>query len=356
MKKLELYVVKDGKELRCGYTTGSCAAAATKAAALLLDGTLDSDAVVIDTPKGIEIEIDVETAETDGDYAEVSVKKDSGDDPDITDGIEIFSKVRKREDGKISFTGGKGVGQITIDGFWGKAGEPAINPAPRKMIENELRKISDSGYDVEISVPEGEEIGKKTFNPNIGIVGGISIIGTTGIVDPMSEEAFKKCIFMEIDEAVSEGKKEIMLYPGNYGEKLAKEMYPDIPGVQIANFVGESVLYCQLKEIEKIILIGHIGKFAKLSLGAFNTHSKVCDMRIEAFIYYLALRKDFEAIDDIKKFRTSEEAVEYLKEKDKLDLIKDMKNGCEKRVRTYMKDKKFDLEVIIYSMKYGVIS
>lgn len=356
MKKLELYVVKDGKELRCGYTTGSCAAAATKAAALLLDGRLDSDAVVIDTPKGIEIEIDVETAETDGDYAEVSVKKDSGDDPDITDGIEIFSKVRKREDGKISFTGGKGVGQITIDGFWGKAGEPAINPAPRKMIENELRKISDSGYDVEISVPEGEEIGKKTFNPNIGIVGGISIIGTTGIVDPMSEEAFKKCIFMEIDEAVSEGKKEIMLYPGNYGEKLAKEMYPDIPGVQIANFVGESVLYCQLKEIEKIILIGHIGKFAKLSLGAFNTHSKVCDMRIEAFIYYLALRKDFEAIDDIKKFRTSEEAVEYLKEKDKLDLIKDMKNGCEKRVRTYMRDEKFDLEVIIYSMKYGVIS
>ena len=356
MRELDLYVVKDGKKLRCGYTTGSCATAASKAAVLLLEGKLDSDYVKINTPKGIELEIDIEWTEKTSDYAIASVKKDAGDDPDITDGIEIIAKASIRKDEEISIKGGRGVGRITIDGFWGKAGNAAINPAPRKMIETEIKSVSDSGFDIEIIVPNGEEIGKKTFNSNIGIVDGISIIGTTGIVEPMSEDAFKKCIFMEIDNIVLENRKEVVLYPGNYGEKLGKELFPSIKGVQMANFVGETVLYCQMKEIKKIVLVGHIGKFAKLSLGAFNTHSKICDMRIEAFIYYLALRGDFKAINDIKGFRTSEEVIKYLKSEDKMDLIKDMRDGCVKRIKTYMKDEDYDIEVIIYSMEYGVIS
>ncbi|MDO5707251.1 MAG: cobalt-precorrin-5B (C(1))-methyltransferase CbiD [Andreesenia angusta] len=356
MRELDLYIVKDGKKLRCGYTTGSCATAASKAAVLLLEGRLDTDFISIDTPKGIELKIDIEWTEKTGNHAIAAVKKDAGDDPDITDGLEIIAKAKRRIDNNINIDGGEGVGRITIDGFWGKSGDAAINPAPRKMIESEIKSISNSGYDIEIIVPKGREIGKKTFNQNIGILDGISIIGTTGIVEPMSEDAFKKCIFMEIDNIVSDKRNSIVLYPGNYGEKLGNELFPDLKGVQIANFVGESVLYCQMKGIDKIILLGHIGKFSKLSLGAFNTHSKICDMRIEAFIYYLGLRGDFKAINDIKKFRTSEEVIKYLKSEDKMDLIEDMRDGCIKRVKTYMKDEDYDIEVIIYSMEYGVIS
>lgn len=356
MKKLELYTVKGGKKLRCGYTTGSCAAAAAKAAVLLIEGKLDSDIITINTPKGVELEIEIEKVEIEKNYSAITVKKDSGDDPDVTNEIEIVVKANTRNDKNIIIEGGKGVGIITIDGFWGKKGDSAINPIPKKMIEEEIRKVSDKGYNIEIEVPKGEEIAKKTFNSNIGIIGGISIIGTTGIVEPMSEEAFKKCIFLEIDKINEIGSKEITLYPGNYGEKIAKEIYENIPGVQMANFIGETVLYCEMKKFERIILIGHIGKFSKLSLGAFNTHSKTCDMRIEAFIYYLALKNDFEAIQDIKEFRTSEEVIKYLFEKNKIGIIKDMKKGCIDRIKNYIKDENIKIEVIIYSMEYGIIS
>ncbi len=363
MRKLEKYVVKDGKKLRYGYTTGSCAAAASKAAVLLLNGELDRDYITISVPKGFEIEIDIESIELKSsensagknDFAIVSVIKDAGDDPDVTNEIEIFAKASRRSDGEIHIKGGVGVGKITIEGFWGKVGDSAINPVPRKMIESEIRKVSDSGYDIEIFVPSGEEIAKRTFNQNIGIIGGISIIGTSGIVEPMSEDALKKCIYMEIDNIVNAGKSEIILYPGNYGEKMAAELFPNKIGVKISNYIGESLLYCQYKGIEKIKLVGHIGKFSKLSLGAFNTHSKVCDMRIEAFVYYLALRNDMETMRCIMDFKTSEEVVEYLKSISKEYIFEDMKNGCTERIKKYLKDEDYDIEVVLYSMKYGVI-
>lgn len=356
MRKLEKYVVKDGKKLRYGYTTGSCAAAASKAAVLLLNGDLDRDYITISVPKGFDIELDIESADIGKDNsATVSVIKDAGDDPDVTNEIEIFARAKKRDDNKVNIIGGEGVGRITIEGFWGKAGDSAINPVPRKMIESEIKKVSDEGYDIEIYVPKGREIGKKTFNSNIGIVDGISIIGTSGIVEPMSEDALKKCIYMEIDNIVNLGEKEIVLFPGNYGEKMAEELYPDKKGVQISNYIGESLLYCQYKGIEKIKLVGHIGKFSKLSLGGFNTHSKVCDMRIEAFIYYLAVRKEIYEIEKFLNFKTSEEAVEYLKSISKEYIFEDMRQGCIQRIKTYLKDEKFDIDVMLYSMKYGVI-
>lgn len=349
-----MYVVKSGKNLRCGYTTGSCAAAAAKAAVAKLNGVLDGEYMRIDTPKGVELEIEVESAVFDGEAAICSVVKDSGDDPDVTNEIEIFARARKRDDCEINIYGGTGIGKITIDGFWGKSGDSAINPVPRKMIESEIRKISTLGYDVEIFIPDGEEVAKKTYNGNIGIVGGLSIIGTSGIVEPMSEDALKKSIFMEVDEICRQGSESIVLFPGNYGEKLSSQVYPDLRGVKMSNFVGETLLYCQMKGFRKIKLVGHIGKFSKLSLGAFNTHSRCCDMRMEAFVYYLALRGELETIGFIKDLKTSEEAVKLLVD-DKSYIFGDMARGCISRIKKYLKDENIDIEVVMYSMDYGVL-
>src|SRR5699024_413695 len=157
-----------------------------------------------------------------------------------------------------------------------------------QMIEKEVREVSEKGYDIVIFAPQGEEIGKKTFNSNIGIEGGISIIGSKGIVYPMSEEALIKTIYMEVDMAEeNHGKDNIVLVSGNYGEKIAQSLDIQSPSVKVSNFLGDSLLYIYNKGFKSITLIGHIGKFAKLSIGVFNTHSKVCDARMEAFVYHL---------------------------------------------------------------------
>ena len=164
MSELDLYVIKDGKKLRCGYTTGSCATAAAKACAIgLITGKIPSY-IEIDTPAGIKLNLKVENLTITSEYTSCCIVKDAGDDPDSTDGIEIFAKVSKRQDDNIVITGGQGIGIITRDGFWGKKGESAINPVPRKMITEEVRKVTEEGLDIEIYAPLGEEIGKKTYN------------------------------------------------------------------------------------------------------------------------------------------------------------------------------------------------
>ncbi|WP_333657426.1 cobalt-precorrin-5B (C(1))-methyltransferase CbiD, partial [Tissierella praeacuta] len=196
---LDLYIIKEGKSLRCGYTTGSCAAGAAKAAAIMIETGETVKYVEIDTPANIKLKLEVNNPSIDGKKATCSIIKDAGDDPDNTDGIEIYATLSKRDDGQVIIEGGQGIGRIRRKGLFGKVGEAAINPVPRQMIEKEVREVSNSGYDILIFAPQGEEIGKKTFNENIGIEGGISIIGTKGIVYPMSEEALIKTIYMEID-------------------------------------------------------------------------------------------------------------------------------------------------------------
>lgn len=354
MKKLEEYVIKDGKQLRCGYTTGSCASAATAGATRALLGMECEDTVEIDTPKGIKLEIELESLRLEGGVAICSVKKDSGDDPDVTNGIEIYSKVSLREDVELNIYGGVGIGRITLDGFWGKAGSWAINQTPRNMIEREIRKLTDRGLDIEIYAPEGVEMAAKTYNRNIGIEGGISIIGTSGIVEPMSEDALKKSIYLELESIRSRGGDAVALYPGNYGERIARKLYPDTPGVKISNYIGDSLLYAYSLGFRAFRLVGHIGKFSKLALGAFNTHSKICDMRIESFAYYLALREELETIERISGFITTEQAVAELVGSCP-ELFRDMEQGCIERVKRYLKDSDIDLEVKIYSMEYGVL-
>ena len=240
MSDLDLYIIKEGKSLRCGYTTGSCAAGAAKAAVSMLESGEIINYIEIDTPANIRLKLEVNNPKISKNKASCSIIKDAGDDPDNTDGIEIFAEVIKRDDGKINIDGGVGIGRIKRKGLFGEIGEAAINPVPRQMIEKEIREISNSGYDIIIFAPKGEEIGKKTFNKNIGIEGGISIIGTKGIVYPMSEEALLKTIYMEIDMIEDTyGKDHIILVPGNYGEKIADEIGITGPRVKVSNYLGE---------------------------------------------------------------------------------------------------------------------
>lgn len=356
MSELDLYIIKEGKSLRCGYTTGSCATAATKAAAIMIKTGKIVKFIEIDTPANIKLKLEVYNPIIGHDFASCSIIKDAGDDPDNTDGIEIYAKVNKRTDGKVNIDGGQGIGRITRKGLFGEIGEAAINPVPREMIKKEVQSVSDSGYDILIYAPQGELIGKKTFNSNIGIEGGISIIGTKGIVYPMSEEALLKTIYMEVDMLKDiHGDEHIVLVPGNYGEKISESLGIDKPRVKISNFIGDSLLYIYNKGFKSVTLIGHIGKFSKLSIGVFNTHSKVCDGRMEAFIYYLALMEaPKDLLDKINNAVTAEEGLNICIEAGFGQVVRNMEKGAEDRIKKYLKDEEFKVKVIIYSMERGV--
>lgn len=352
---LDLYVIKDGKNLRCGYTTGSCATAAAKAAVRILETGKEIEYIEIETPAGVDLKLPIWDIAMEKESVSCSIIKDAGDDPDATDGIKIFAKVEKRDDREIIIDGGIGIGRITSKSIFGQVGQAAINEVPRKMIKKEIKKISQNGYDVTIYCPSGKEIAKKTFNKNIGIEGGISIIGTKGIVYPMSEEALLKTIYMEVDTIIkNKGTEEILLVPGNHGEKLADGMDINIPRVKISNYVGDSLLYIYEKGFKSIKLLGHIGKFSKLAIGIFNTHSKVSDTRMESFVYYLSKTdapKEF--IEKIEKTLTAEEAMNLCIDKGYGRVIRNMEIGAEKRIKRYLKDESLDIEVLIYSMERG---
>lgn len=351
----DMFIIKEGKRLRCGYTTGSCATGASKAAAIMLETGDLIYYVEINTPAGIRLKLEVSNQKIEGNKASCSIVKDGGDDPDVTDGMEIFAEVSKRDDDQIYIDGGEGIGRIARKGLFGDVGEAAINPMPREMIEKELREVSSCGYDVIVYAPLGKEIGKKTYNENIGIEGGISIIGTKGIVYPMSEDALKKTIYLEIDTVLQEyGNENIIFIPGNYGENVVNSLGIKGGKVKVSNYIGDSLLYAYNKEVKSITLVGHVGKFSKLSIGAFNTHSRVCDARMEAFIYYLALKSA--PIDLLRKVNdaiTAEEALNICIEEGFGDVVVDMERGCESRIRKYLKDDNYPVKVIIYSMERG---
>lgn len=352
----DLHDIKDGQRLRCGYTTGSCAAAAAKAAALMLrDGTIP-ELVELETPAGITLNLRVEQPRLEADRASCCIVKDAGDDPDVTNGIEIFAEVKRRSDGEISIDGGEGIGRITRKGFWGDVGDAAINPVPRKMIRDAVRQVADHGWDVLIFAPRGREIAQKTFNPNLGIEGGISIIGTTGIVRPMSDDALKKTIFLEIDQIAEISAAEILLCLGNYGEKMSVALPRRMPMVKISNFIGEALAYCHRKGFQQVTLFGHVGKLSKLAIGAFNTHNRVCDARIEAFVYYLALAgAPRSLLQQANQCATAEDAAQLLLDSGYRQLFAEMQRGCVERIRRYVKDDGFVVDVIFYSLQHGIL-
>lgn len=288
-------IVKGGKEMRLGFTTGSSAAAAAKAAAVTLLSGKPQEMVKISTPSGKALLIEVLETSMEPGSVTCCVRKDAGDDPDVTDGILIFAQVKKTDSG-ISIDGGKGIGRVTRPGLSCKVNEAAINPVPRDMIAAGLREIAGKfdyggGFSVVISAPEGERIAQNTYNPRLGIVGGISILGTAGIVEPMSEAALVETIKVEIDSKLAGGATKLLVTPGNYGRDFARDALGlDIgAGIKSSNYIGETLDYAVYKGVKQMLLIGHAGKLVKLAAGVMNTHSRVADCRAEAVAAHAAL-------------------------------------------------------------------
>lgn len=280
------YVYVNNKKLRRGHTTGTCAAAASKAAAEALLTGRDVTAVKIHTPKGITLELPVENLRVSEDEASCAVRKDGGDDIDVTHGTLVYSTVRRSDSG-VSIDGGKGVGRVTRKGLDQPVGNAAINRVPRSMIREAVEDVMSSvgytgGMSVVISIPEGEVLAEKTFNPRLGIVGGISVLGTSGIVEPMSETALVNTIRTEMNMRAANGADVIFVVPGNYG----KDFSENLPGldpedaVKCSNFVGEMLDHaCELGK--DVLLVGNLGKLVKVAGGIMNTHSRNADSRME---------------------------------------------------------------------------
>ena len=284
------FIYRGTKKLRCGYTTGSCAAGAAKAAAdMLLGGKIVSQTGLM-TPAGISLVLDVLDAEITPDHASCCIRKDSGDDPDITNGICIYAKVRRIPE-DIVITGGEGIGKVTKPGLDQPPGEYAINSTPRRMIKEALGETAEKycysgGFHVTVYAPEGVEIAKKTYNPRMGITGGISVIGTTGIVEPMSSTAVIDTIRAEANIHRMSGEDDLLLTVGNYSDTFMQNHFPDLAekAVMCSNFIGDALDIGVTLGFNNIILIGHIGKLVKLGSGIMNTHSSYADGRMETFI------------------------------------------------------------------------
>ena len=277
--------------MRKGFTTGSCAAAASKAAAMMLLGNVRKNKIDILTPAGIVYSPDIEDITAGDGFVRCAVRKDSGDDPDITNGMLVYSEVSFETgsaDERVIIKGGEGVGKVTRPGLDQSVGNAAINSVPRMMIRDEVMQVMDF-YDyegclsVEISVPGGEEIALKTFNPRLGIEGGISIIGTTGIVEPMSTKALLDTIRVELNQLRELGQTVAVVSPGNYGLDFMKDTYDfDLDrAVKCSNYIGDTIDIAAELGFEKMLLCGHIGKLIKVSGGIMNTHSKEGDCRME---------------------------------------------------------------------------
>ena len=285
---MERYMEKDGKRLRLGYTTGSCAAAAAKAAAWMLLTGQRKERIQIQTPKGIPLDLPVLDICVESDRVSCAIEKDGGDDPDVTKGMHITAEVSRTEESGIHIDGGQGVGRVTKPGLDQPVGNAAINSVPRQMIRENLEevcRIADyrGGLAVVISAPGGEEIAKQTFNPRLGIEGGISILGTTGIVEPMSEQALVDTIRVELRQRKINGAQYVLLTPGNYGSDFIKEslLLDPARGVLVSNYIGDALDICRELGFRGILLVGHIGKLVKVAGGMFNTHSKYGDCRMD---------------------------------------------------------------------------
>lgn len=275
------------KKLREGFTTGSCAAAAALACCLWKRDGSCPEQVCITVPEGRKY-LPCIIAHQDG---SCGVIKDSGDDPDITNGLEIIAKVDLLEqDGEISFRAGEGVGTITQRGLKIPVGEAAINPMPREMIAESVRSVfGNRGAVVTLSIPKGREIAQKTFNPRLGIVGGLSVLGTSGVVRPMSEEALKDSLEVELKMRVAQGRRDLVFTFGNQGEEAMRRLYPDACIVQVSNYLGFMLDRAEELGVSRLVIGGHPGKLAKVAAGVMQTHSAYADARREAIVTQLAL-------------------------------------------------------------------
>lgn len=291
---MDEYSYVNGKKLRKGFTTGTCATAATAAAISMILNQDIEEKVTVSTANGVEVTMDIKNPSFGELTASAAVEKDGGDDADATHGLLIYSTVTLLPDStEIIIDGGEGVGRVTQKGLKCDVGMAAINPTPRAMIEKTARQLlgPNCGAKIIISVPGGEETAKLTYNSRLGIVGGISILGTTGIVNPMSEDSWKASITIELTMLYNQGYRSVVLAPGNYGEDFATNVLGIPPHriVNMSNFVGHVLKEVQRIGFTRVLMVGHMGKFVKVAGGIFSTHSKDSDARMEIIMANLAL-------------------------------------------------------------------
>ncbi len=322
MSVFEHYIRSGQRLLRCGFTTGTCAALATQGAVALLLGGDAPSALELVTPKGLPVQVEPEFCRMEGETAVCAVRKDAGDDSDVTDGLLVVSRVRRRADGQIVLDGGEGVGRVTLPGLDQPVGAAAINRVPRRMILEEAEKACRKagyagGLAILICIPGGEEVAQKTFNPRLGVEGGLSILGTSGIVEPMSEQALIDTIDLELRQTAARSRR-VLLAPGNLGEDYIRAQGWDrlAPVVKCSNFIGDALDSAASCGLSEVLLVGHAGKLVKLAAGVMNTHSRYADGRAEVLCAYAALKgADRELCRHIMESVTVDAALDALAEK-----------------------------------------
>lgn len=367
------------KKLRSGFTTGTCAACAAKAAAVMLLQREAVECVQVMTPGGTRAELLLHDAERTERSAVCAVRKDAGDDPDVTDQALIYASVEYIKDSgdpercyrnnHIFLTGGPGVGIVTKPGLACPVGLHAINPVPRKMIFEEVEAVARSaGCEgrllVRIWIPEGERLALSTFNPKLGIEGGISVLGTSGIVEPMSEAALRATIQLELHMKAVAGQREVILTPGNYGENFLKETLnlSLAQGVQCSNFVQDSVKMAADEGMDGLLFVGHVGKLIKVAGGVGNTHSKYGDRRMEMMWDCARIHCEEMAESDRNRLKdqvlasnTTEEAVIWL---EKAGVLKQAMMTAVERMKQYVEEwsgRAVCAEVVTFTNGYGIL-
>jgi cobalt-precorrin-5B (C1)-methyltransferase len=322
---------------------------------MLLSGQV-LEQIEIATPAGVNLTLTLVDVEIGVDYVSCAVIKDSGDDPDVTNGIKVYAKARKIAENKLIVEGGIGIGRVSKKGLQVAVGEWAINPTPMKMIRAEVESVrtNNQGISIELSIPEGVEIAKKTFNERLGIIGGISVLGSSGIVVPMSEEAFKESLALELSVLKEKGYTQLVLTPGNYGQSFIAEHLPFAKEytVTTSNFIGYMLHEAVRNKIQKVLLVGHIGKLVKVAGGIFHTHSSVADGRNEILAaHYMLYTSDVVGFAHIMQSNTTEEAIEDIDNEAFFNyLCGIIQQRCVQHVR-----KELEVEVIIFSQVKGML-
>ena len=391
------YIYKNQKKLRWGYTTGTCAAAASLAAAVMLLQGRRMEQVSLTTPKGVRLDLEVEEMETGENCVCCGVRKDAGDDPDVTDGLMVYSQVRlpdadsggagdAREAGdnteagddrnacgdyvyekdglRLNLSGGVGVGRVTRCGLNCEVGKAAINPVPRQMIFEQVAGVCrESGFkgvlSIEIRVPEALKVADKTFNSRLGIRGGISILGTSGMVEPMSETALLDTIRLELRQRIRNGEKNLLVTPGNYGENFVGTVLGLGLGqaVKCSNFIGSTIDMAVEEGAESILLIGHGGKLIKLAAGIMNTHSSWADGRMEILAAHgAACGAKRELVEQILEAVTVDEGLRLLETEDGLreQVMKRVMGRLEQHVKRRAGEG-LRAEAIVFTNERGIL-
>lgn len=378
---MDRFLYRNQKKLKYGVTTGTCAAIAATAAAKRLLLGIDTEQISLMTPKKITVERPVTCVDYMAEkFAIYKTQKSSGDDPDVTDGVFVFAKLEKITEKQVEearkalcfedeaypnlyLDGGMGVGRIALGGMEQAIGQAAINSAPRAMIFGAVAEVCalaeyDKPLKITIMIPDGVFLASKTFNPKLGITGGISVLGTSGILEPMSEKAIVDTIELEIRTRYNRGERSLLVTPGNYGQGYAKDLLGlDISkSVKCSNYIGETLDFAVSYGYEKLLLVGNLGKLVKLAAGIMNTHSKVADGRMEILAVHTMLAGGAATIgEQIMACVNTEQVLEILEKSKLLDKVM---QRIFAQIEYYIKRRvgeKLKVGVIVFSESRGLL-